>query len=151
MNWHFFHEVLIKSRSFKCWFARQQQTIRVSWKWGRNNFQYPSPNPIFQPSLPNIPIPFNCHFFFVKRDSPSQRPKSHFPSEKWANPSLYFTPSGPAHFSLLRRGKMKRRARHLLAGKSRLRACSVYGSCCQILHSPLYRLPTIINMISNPC
>ena len=40
------------------------------------------------------PIPiFYC--FFVD-ESQSQCMKSHFPSQKWANPSSHFTPSGPS-------------------------------------------------------
>ena len=85
VNWHFFHGVMIKSKSFKCWFTWHFKDgttgnhTRGSWKWGRNKSQFPTKipysnlfSPIFQshsiavfslwivillPSDPNLTFP----------------------------------------------------------------------------------------------
>ena len=53
--------------------------------------QIPSSQWLSCSNLNPIPI-FYC---FFADESQSQCMKSHFPTEKWANPSSHFTPSGP--------------------------------------------------------
>ena len=144
MNWHFFHKFWLNPNRSNVGSRGNSKQYECLESGGGITSNTPAQIPYSNLHFPTFLCRSIAIFFFVKRNSPSQRPKSHFPSEKWANPSLYFTPSSPAHFSLIAEvshdeAKMKRRERPLLAGRSHLWACSVYGSC-QNLHTPLCRL-----------